>query len=118
MSDIVYGYFKAETPKGPGYVCIRLKRPPKDSGGRVYHYSCSFCSPNDQFCRKTAREIASHRMDLNKNEFIHNGGTAKDLLAVAFAKIDNVPTWLKKAKKVERHFRSRKREKVSKSLSN
>lgn len=42
----------------------------KEQGTSVAHVSMSFCSPKDQFCRKTGRTIAEGR--LKKKKFIYS----------------------------------------------
>ena len=124
MNDTIYGYFKAETSKGNGYVCIRLDRPPKGTSVGEYKYTYSFCSPNDQFCRRIARKIADSRMTSTKPHCVVTFWTkgenfsAKELLVSAYGGIANKPSWLKKAKKVDRHFRSRNKEKASRPIGN
>ena len=66
--DIRIGYFQAKgsSQNSTGYICAALRRPPKGSESTEYHCAFSFCSPNDVFIKKLAREIAFGRLRKNK----------------------------------------------------
>lgn len=76
-NDCVFGYFRVTIPSQQnsrkkymasrvGYICIQLRRPPKNSmGEQEYEASFAFCSPLDQFNKKLARVIASQRMQIH-----------------------------------------------------
>lgn len=67
--SVKFAYFQAYTEQGTGYVCVALKRPPKNSVGEdnVYVAGFSFCSPKDarHFNKKRARIIAQSRIEGN-----------------------------------------------------
>ena len=87
MSDTIYAYYDVPLTKElaieqgylashyfgkfdyvckvKGRICVQIKRPPKDSPGQQkYLVSYSFCSPEDNFNRKIARNIAAGREQL------------------------------------------------------
>lgn len=67
--SIKFGYFQVFTNSGVGYVCVALKRPPKDSNDKTYRAAFAFCSPKDnaKFVKARARLIATTRLSLGKN---------------------------------------------------
>lgn len=68
--NIVFGYFQIPIPNkkmdghstSMGHICIAMKRPGKDSKDRTYKISYSFCSPLDNFSKKTARHLALSKL--------------------------------------------------------
>jgi len=87
MSDTIYAYYDVPLTKElaielgylashyfgkldyncnvKGRVCIQIQRPPKNQpGSQKYLVSYSFCSPEDNFNRKIARNIAAGREKL------------------------------------------------------
>lgn len=79
-NDYVYGFFTVNVPArkleklpdgGLGYVCVMLKRPPKNSDSNIYQAAFSFCSPADapkkremlnKHFKAKSKRIAAQRM--------------------------------------------------------
>jgi len=64
MSDTIYQYLEVPAPhlsKNPGVICCRIERPAKNDPKAVYKVSFSFCSPLDNFSKKEAHAVTTHR---------------------------------------------------------
>lgn len=60
--DIVFAHYRL----GGGYICLAIKRPPKDSNSTVYRVAAAFGNPNDSVNRRLARKIALGRLDSDR----------------------------------------------------
>lgn len=63
--DVRFAYFTVKTNGGDGFVCMAVKRPPKDITNGVVDVGFSFYSPHEmkEFSKKLARNIALGRLE-------------------------------------------------------